>query len=68
MFETSRDLEKIAVLLSPQKTILGKGALEQVGQEAATLGGRRVLLVTDPGVVKAGLLEVPRNDPWKRKI
>ncbi len=61
MFETSRDLEKIAVLLSPQKTILGKGALEQVGKEAAALGGRRVLLVTDPGVVKAGLLEVPQK-------
>jgi alcohol dehydrogenase len=61
MFETSRDLEKIAVLLSPQKTILGKGALEQVGREAAALGGRRVLLVTDPGVVKAGLLEIPQR-------
>jgi alcohol dehydrogenase len=61
MFETSRDLEKIAVLLSPPKTILAKGALEQVGREALALGGRRVLLVTDPGVVKAGLLEAPQR-------
>jgi alcohol dehydrogenase len=35
--------------------------MEQVGKEAAALGGRRVLLVTDPGVVQAGLLEVPQK-------
>ena len=68
MFETSRDLEKIAVLLSPQKTILGKGALGQVGREAAALGGRRVLLVTDPGVVKAGLLEAPQRSLEKENM
>jgi len=68
MFETSRDLEKIAVLLSPQKTILAKGALGQVGQEAVALGGRHVLLVTDPGVVKAGLLEAPQRSLEKENM
>jgi len=39
------------------KVLYGVGAAEGVAQEAVTLGANRVLVVTDPGIVQAGLLE-----------
>ena len=37
-------------------TLTGSGTVNQVGKLAKQLGGKRVLVVTDPGVVQAGLL------------
>ena len=59
MIETYRHLDKISTLLSPQKTILGKNVINTLGQEAKALGGSRVLIVTDPGVIKSGLIDGP---------
>ncbi len=39
------------------RIIFGSGAIEQLGDLAASLGGRRVLVVSDPGVVEAGHFE-----------
>lgn len=39
--------------------ILGEGALELAGRYAANLSARKVFLVTDPGVIRAG---------WSRKV
>ncbi len=36
------------------RLVFGANAVERVGELAAELGGKRVLLVTDPGIVKAG--------------
>ncbi|MEN9575845.1 MAG: hypothetical protein RL514_3700 [Verrucomicrobiota bacterium] len=36
------------------RLVFGAGTVARVGELAAELGGRRVLLVTDPGLVKAG--------------
>ncbi|MHB8897910.1 MAG: iron-containing alcohol dehydrogenase [Thermoguttaceae bacterium] len=36
------------------RMVFGPGVLHRLGELAAELGGRRVLLVTDPGVVRAG--------------
>lgn len=36
------------------RLVFGSGALDQVGRLAGELGGRRVLLVTDQGIVAAG--------------
>jgi len=52
------EAEKVSVFLSPNKIIVGKGAARKVGEEAKALGSKRALIVTDPGVVKAGLIEV----------
>jgi len=41
---------------SPNKIQFGPGAVDGVGGEVKTLGGKKVLIVTDPGVVKADLL------------
>ncbi len=43
----------------------GLGAVGALGEEAQALGMRRPLLVTDPGIVRAGLLDraaAPRQD------
>lgn len=36
------------------RVVFGENTLQRVGELAAELGGRRVLLVTDPGIVAAG--------------
>ncbi|SHO65910.1 alcohol dehydrogenase [Pseudoxanthobacter soli DSM 19599] len=38
-----------------QRILLGPGTFSRLGTEAARLGARRVLLVSDPGLVTAGL-------------
>jgi len=44
----------------PTRIVHGLGALERLGQLVAELGARRPLLVTDPGVVGAGLADRAR--------
>lgn len=41
----------------PTTIFSGAGAAQQVGEEAARLGGKAALIVTDKGVHRAGLLE-----------
>src|SRR5271154_1820939 len=36
------------------RLVCGAGVVERVGELAQELGGRRALLVTDPGIVQAG--------------
>src|SRR5882724_5205603 len=43
---------------SPTRLVQKLGAIKELGQEASLLGIRRPLLVTDPGVKAAGLLEI----------
>ncbi|MGO4384400.1 iron-containing alcohol dehydrogenase [Specibacter sp. RAF43] len=42
---------------SPPRLIMGDGALEQLGRELPRLG-TKVLIITDPGIVAAGILDV----------
>jgi alcohol dehydrogenase len=41
----------------PTRIEFGRGAARKVGQEASSLGGARALIVTDAGVLAAGLVE-----------
>lgn len=50
------DLSKQYVFQAPTRVVFGKDAVQQVGRAIADLGGRRALVVTDRGVVGAGLL------------
>lgn len=43
--------------LSPKKILFGIGSLEKLGEEIQIFNAKKVLLVTDKGVVNAGLLE-----------
>ncbi|MEI8354500.1 MAG: iron-containing alcohol dehydrogenase [Deltaproteobacteria bacterium] len=40
---------------SPPVALMGFGAVDQVGEEAKKLGGKKALLVTDPGMSKIGV-------------
>lgn len=46
-----------AIWSFPTRIVFGAGAVGRLGDEAAALGAARVLVVTDPGVVAAGLVE-----------
>ncbi len=50
------DPEKVSTFLAPNKHLVGQGVARQLGGEIKTLGGSKVFVVTDPGVVKAGLV------------
>lgn len=48
----------------PSKVLFGADTIKGLGTEAKQLGGRKALLVTDPGVVQAGLLK-PVKDSFE---
>ena len=52
---------KITRMYAPRRMLFGPGCLEQIGEEIKRLGASRVLLVSDPGVKAAGLVE---DLPW----
>ncbi len=58
---TFYDPEKVSTLLAPKRTLLGRGAVNETGREIKVLGRTRALIVTDPGVAKAGLLSLVEN-------
>jgi len=39
------------------RILMGPGCVEQLGQEVKTLKGEKALIVTDPGITRAGLLD-----------
>jgi 4-hydroxybutyrate dehydrogenase len=49
----------ISTFSFPTQIIFGAGAMAQAGDAARRLGMKRLLIVTDAGVVKSGLLERP---------
>ena len=61
MKTTFYEPDKLSTFLASKKTLLAKGAIAQAGAEAKKLGAKKVLVVTDAGVMKAGLAEVVRD-------
>ncbi len=53
----------ITLFRTTPRIVLGPGAVSGVGAEVKALGASRVLIVTDPGIIAAGLL-----DPVKSSI
>jgi alcohol dehydrogenase class IV len=49
--------QKLHLFYSPTKIIIGMNTSSLVSEEIQNLGGGRVLIVTDPGVVKTGLIQ-----------
>ena len=54
--------QKIHSIFSPNKVLFGIGASREIGKEAKALGGTKVLIVTDPGVVNSGLVASLRTN------
>ena len=61
-------LGRLSNFFSPSKIALGIDAAKTVGAEAKSLGATKALIVTDPGVVKAGLVEGIRQSLLTEKI
>ena len=53
------DLHRVFTWQMPTRLVVGPGCARRVGEELKALGGAKVLVVTDPGVQKAGVLAVP---------
>jgi len=53
--------DKLSTFLASKKTLLAKGAIAQAGPEAKKLGAKKVMVVTDAGVMKAGLADTVRD-------
>jgi alcohol dehydrogenase len=52
----------------PQKIIFGRGSIESIGEEAKRLCGRRVLIVTSPGMVQRPHLKQAADSLKKHKM
>ena len=57
-FETKLNVARVALFDQPKRIIFATGATEQfLGSEAIRLGGKKVLVVTDKGIKKAGMAD-----------
>ncbi len=50
-------VERITLFRTTRRILFGLGAVEKIGAEAQLLKAKKVLIITDPGVIQAGLLE-----------
>lgn len=51
------DLNRHYVFHAPTRVLFGSGSVQATGREVAALGGNAALIVTDRGIVSAGLLD-----------
>ncbi len=49
--------EKLSLFRTTRRILFGLGAVEKIGTEAQILKAKKILIITDPGVIQAGLLE-----------
>ncbi|MDD4456443.1 MAG: iron-containing alcohol dehydrogenase, partial [Syntrophotalea acetylenica] len=49
--------EKVYGFYMPTVSLLGLGAVKQVGQQAKVLGGTKALIVTDAGLARIGVAD-----------
>jgi alcohol dehydrogenase class IV len=61
MNKAFHEIDKVSTFLSPNKVVIGKGVVQQIGAEVKSLGGTKALVVTDKGVVNAGLVKPLEN-------
>jgi alcohol dehydrogenase class IV len=52
---------RITLFRTTKRIVFGLGSIEKVGAEVQGLKKKKVLVVTDPGIVQAGLLEPLKN-------
>ncbi len=50
-------IEKLSLFRTTRRILFGVGSAEKTGAEAQLLSAKKVLIITDPGVIQAGLLE-----------
>jgi alcohol dehydrogenase class IV len=57
MKNTFTEINRIGTFLACRKTLIGKDSINTVGAEAKKLGATKVMVITDSGVVGAGLID-----------
>lgn len=50
-------IDKVTLFRTTRRILFGVGSVEKIGTEAQLLKAKKVLIITDPGVIQAGLLE-----------
>lgn len=50
-------MEKVTLFRTTKRILFGGGSVEKIGPEAQLLKAKKVLIVTDPGIIQSGLLE-----------
>ncbi len=55
-------------IMLPVKVYFGVGSLDTLGDEASKLGVKRALIITDPGVYKAGLVDPVKEQLSRAKL
>ena len=50
-------IDKVTLFRTTRRILFGLGAVEKIGTEAQLLKAKKVLIITDMGVIQAGLLE-----------
>src|SRR5271157_4809883 len=68
MEKKSYSPDKLCAFFSPLKILLEAGATARTGIEARRLGAKKALIVTDPGIVAAGLVDPVRTSLLEEKI
>jgi len=54
-------MNRLNVFRTTPNILMGTKAIQNVGEEALKLGARRVLIITDKGVLGAGLIQPVEN-------
>ncbi len=49
--------ERLSLFRTTRRLVWGSGAVDKIGQEAQLLKAKKALIITDPGIVQAGLLD-----------
>ena len=50
-------MEKLSIFRTTRRILFGPGSIERLGSEAQLLKAKKILIITDTGVIQAGLLE-----------
>ncbi len=58
----------VSAFQSPRRIIFGNGAVSEAGKEVRKLGAKKALIVTDQGVIKAGLVSGVEESLKTQKI
>jgi alcohol dehydrogenase len=51
-------MNKIEIFRTTPRILMGAGAISQIAQEVITLKGKKILIVTDKGLIKAGIIQL----------
>jgi len=62
------EIHRVINFYSPKRIILGQNVVGKVGDEVKTLGGRKAIIVTDPGIVSAGYAKVVEDSLREKQI